>query len=337
MIRGMFDIEFRLEKIDSNGDPLINLNKIVNWEMFRPELMKLREKERKSVAGAKGYDPVLMFKVLVLQSLYNLSDAAMEAQMLDRLSFMRFLGLGLGDKMPDEKTIWLFREQLKEAGLIDSLFFRFDEHLRNSGFTARKGQIIDASIVEVPRQRNKREENEKIKNGERIEDWEDAKRCQKDVDARWVKKNGQNHYGYKNHVCVDVKHKFVRNWDVTDASVHDSNVFTELLDKSNTSADVFADSAYRSEETLKELDELDYREHLQRKGCRNKALTDWEKQGNRTRSKIRSRIEHVFGVQAQRAGNLVCRVIGFVRTRVMIGLRNLAYNLQRYSMLMTSS
>jgi transposase, IS5 family len=337
MIRGMFDIEFRLEKIDSNGDPLINLNKIVNWEMFRPELMKLREKERKSVAGAKGYDPVLMFKVLVLQSLYNLSDAAMEAQMLDRLSFMRFLGLGLGDKMPDEKTIWLFREQLKEAGLIDSLFFRFDEHLRNSGFSARKGQIVDASIVEVPRQRNKREENEKIKNGEEIEDWKDAKRRQKDVDARWVKKNGQNHYGYKNHICVDVNHKFVRNWDVTDASVHDSNVFTGLLDKNNTSADVYADSAYRSEQTLKELEELGHREHIQRKGCRNHPLTGWEKQGNHTRSKTRSRIEHVFGVQAQRAGNLVCRVIGFVRTRVVIGLRNLAYNLQRYSMLMASS
>ena len=107
MVDGMFDIEFRLDKIDRNGDPLVALNKLVDWEMFRPELMVLREKERKSDAGAKGYDPVLMFKVLVLQSLYNLSDAAMEMQMLDRLSFMRFLGLGIGDKIPDEKTIWL--------------------------------------------------------------------------------------------------------------------------------------------------------------------------------------------------------------------------------------
>ena len=192
MINGMFDIEFRLEKMDKNGDPLVALNKLVDWEIFRPELMKLRDKERKSSAGAKGYDPVLMFKVLVLQSLYNLSDGAMEAQMLDRLSFMRFLGLGIGDKIPDEKTIWLFREQLKEAGLMDKLFSRFDMHLRTGGFIARKGQIVDASIVEVPRQRNTRDENEKIKNGEEIEGWKDAKRCQKDTDARWTKKNGVN-------------------------------------------------------------------------------------------------------------------------------------------------
>ncbi len=337
MINGMFDVEFRFEKIDSNGDPLVALNSLIDWNMFRPDLMKLREKERKSVAGAKGYDPVLMFKVLVLQSLYNLSDAAMEAQMLDRLSFMRFLGLGIGDKVPDEKTIWLFRENLKEAGLIDGLFSRFDTHLRKSGFAARKGQIVDASIVEVPRQRNTREENEKIKKDEEIEGWNDSKRRQKDVDARWVKKNGVNHYGYKNHIQVDVKHKFVRAWDVTDASVHDSNVFVELLDPDNTSADVYADSAYRSEETVEEIKESGYREHLQRKGCRNKQLTDCEKKGNRTRSKIRSRVEHVFGVQAQKAGSLICRVIGFVRARVIIGLRNLAYNLNRYSMILSSS
>jgi transposase, IS5 family len=336
MFKGMFDVEFRLEKIDRNGDPLLALNLLVNWEMFRPELVVLRERERKSPAGARGYDPVLMFKVLVLQSLYNLSDGAMEAQMLDRLSFMRFLGLGIGDKIPDEKTIWVFREQMKEAGLIDKLFSRFDEHLRNSGFAARKGQIVDASIVEVPRQRNTRDENEKIKNGGEIEDWKDAKRCQKDVDARWTKKNGVNHYGFKNHVCVDVKHKLIRAFHVTDASVHDSNVFTGLLDPGNTSADVYADSAYRSEKTLEELEELGFREHIQRKGQRGKPLTDWEKQGNRTRSKIRSRVEHVFGAQLQKAGDLILRAIGLARAVVKIGLRNLAYNLQRFVTLVTA-
>ena len=333
MIKGMFDVEFRLEKIDSNGDPLVALNQLIDWEMFRPELMKLRDKERKSNAGAKGYDLVLMFKILVLQSLYNLSDAAMEMQMLDRLSFMRFLGLGIGDKVPDEKTIWLFREQLKEAGLIEKLFSRFDTYLRKSGFTARKGQIIDASIVEVPRQRNTRDENEKIKKGEKIEGWKDAKRRQKDTDARWTKKNDVNHYGYKNHVQVDAKNKFVRDWKVTDASVHDSNVFTELLDPDNSSADVYADSAYRSGESLEGLKELGYREHIQRKGSRNHPLTEWEKQGNLTRSKTRCRIEHVFGAQLQKAGSLILRTIGMARAVVKIGFRNLAYNIQRFTTL----
>jgi len=333
MIDGMFDVEFRLEKIDKNGDPLVLLNKVINWEMFRPTLERIREKKRLSNAGAKPYDAVMMFKILVLQSLYNISDAEMERQMLDRLTFMRFLGLGIGSRIPDEKTIWLFRDQLKQSALFDALFKQFDGFLRGAGFEAKKGQIVDASIVETPRQRNTREENEKIKKGEKIEDWKEAKRRQKDVDARWTEKNDKTFYGYKNHIQVDVKHKFIRSYDVTDASVHDSNVFFPLLDPDNTSADVWADSAYRSGETIESLDELGYREHIQRKGYRNKPLTEWEKKGNRTRAKVRARVEHVFGVQFQKAGNLILRCIGIVRAKLSIGLRNLAYNINRYATL----
>ena len=159
---------------------------------------------------------------------------------------------------------------------------------------------------------------------------------QKDTDARWTKKNGKTFYGYKNHVSVDVKYKFVRSYDVTDATVHDSNVFEELLDKHNSSRDVWADSAYRSEDKLYELERRGFREHLQRKGCRNKQLTEKEKTGNHTRSKVRSRVEHVFGIQTQRAGNLLLRTIGLVRAKAKIGLRNLAYNIDRYSSLATT-
>lgn len=113
---GLFDMEFRMRKIDSNGDPLKRLNELVDWELFRPVLQKIREKKRKSNAGRKPFDVVLMFKILILQSLYNLSDDATEAQILDRLSFMRFLGLSIGDRVPDAKTIWLFREELKKQG-----------------------------------------------------------------------------------------------------------------------------------------------------------------------------------------------------------------------------
>jgi len=274
-----------------------------------------------------------MFKVLVLQSLYNLSDEKMEFQIRDRLSFMRFLGLSLGDAVPDEKTIWLFREQLVEAGLIKRLFEEFDQFLEEKGFCARRGQIIDASIVEAPRQRNSREENRQIKAGQMPEDWSEQKKRQKDTDARWTKKNGQNYYGYKNHINVDVKHKLIRDYEVTPASVHDSQVFEELLDEDNSSRDVWADSAYRSEEKLRELKKRRYREHLQRKGCRHKPLTDRETRGNRTRSRIRSRVEHVFGVQAMRAGNLILRTIGLIRAKAKIGLRNLAYNLDRFCVL----
>jgi len=333
MQTGLLDWQIRFRQLDAGGDPLPRLKTLVDWERFRPELEAVRDKERKSNAGRKPFDVVLMFKVLVLQSLYNLSDEKIEFQIRDRISFMRFLGLSLGDAVPDEKTIWLFREQLTEAGLIKRLFQEFDAFLEEKGFSARKGQIIDASIVEAPRQRNSREENQQIKAGQIPESWSEQKKRQKDTDARWTKKNGQNYYGYKNHIDVDVKHKLIRDYEVTAASVHDSQVFEGLLDEDNSSRDVWADSAYRSEEKLKELKERNYRGHLQRKGCRHKKLTDREVQGNRTRSRIRSRVEHVFGVQAKRAGNLIVRVIGLVRVKAKVGLRNLAYNLDRYCVL----
>jgi len=332
---GLFDWQNRFEKLNKNGDPLVKLNTVIQWESFREALGNVRVREKKSNAGAKPYDVVLMFKVLILQSLYNLSDEAIEYQILDRLSFMRFLGLRLGSRVPDAKTIWLFREQLTEAGLAEELFRQFEAVLEESGFAAKKGQIIDASIVQAPKQRNSREENAQIKQGEIPQDWEEAKRSQKDIDARWVKKNARSYYGYKNHVNVDVKHKLIRTYAVTDASVHDSNVFDELLEETNTSADVYADSAYRSEESIELLKKRGFREHLQRKGCKNRTLTKREQQGNKTRAKIRSRIEHVFGVMAMMAGSLVVRTIGIIRARAKIGLRNIAYNINRYALLAT--
>jgi len=337
MQTGLFDWQQRFEDLDKGGDPLAKLNSIIDWGLFRPTLETIRDKERKSNAGRKPFDVILMFKILVIQSLYNLSDDQLEFHIRDRLSFMRFLGLSLGETVPDAKTIWLFREQLTEGKMIEKVFKRFDQFLRENGFAAKKGQIIDASIVQAPRQRNSRDENKQIKDGNPPEDWEPSKRRQKDVDARWTKKNGRTYYGYKNHISIDVKHKFVRTYEVTTASVHDSQVFEELLDRKNSSRDVWADSAYRSDNSLDYLSGEGYREHLQRKGCRHAKLTSWEIQGNYARSKTRSRVEHVFGVQAQRAGNLLIRTIGFVRAKAKIGLRNLAYNLDRYAMLSMKS
>jgi IS5 family transposase len=304
---GFFDLQDRLHTIDKNGDPLAKINETVNWEMFRSGLEKARDKGRQSTVGPKGYDVILLFKILVLQSLYNLSDDATEFQILDRHSFGRFLGLHISQKVPDATTIWRFREDLVKAGIVEELFATFDAHLRDNGFMAMKGQIVDASIVNVPKQRNSREENARIKAG-----------------------------GYKNHVSVDVKHKLIRNYAVTDAALHDSNVFEQLL-ADNTSKDVWADSAYRSEERLERLAKDGFREHIQRKGSRNRPLTPREQEGNKTRSKIRSRIEHIFGVQAQRAGNLLLRTIGIARARAKIGLRNLVYNIDRMGMLLATN
>ena len=244
-------------------------------------------------------------------------------------SFSRFLGLRAADKVPDATTIWLFRETLTKAGKMEELFAASDKFLDENGYEAREGQIVGASTVNVPIQRNSRKENQQIKNGEQPEGWSENKQAQKDTDARWIKKNGKSFFGCKNHISVDVKRKFIRKYAATSAEVHDSNIFEELL-SCDSSRDVCADSAYRSEEKLNSLKSNGYREHLNRKGTKNRKLTEWEKRGNRTRSEIRSRIEHVFGIQAQRAGNMILRGIGFMRAAAKIGLRNLTFNLARY-------
>lgn len=333
MQTGLFDWQTRFEQLDNGGDPLVKLNEVMNWELFRRRLEKVRDKERKSPAGRKPFDGIVMFKILILQSLYNLSDDQIEFQVRDRLSFMRFLGLSLGDTVPDAKTVWLFREQLAEAGLIKKLFDQFDAFLRENGFSAKKGQIIDASIISAPKQRNSRDENQQIKDGQVPAAWSEPKKRQKDTEARWTQKNGKNYYGYKNHIQIDAGNKLIRDYEVTDASVHDSQVFEDLLDEANSSRDVWADSAYRSKEKLETLEAWRFREHLQRKGCRHKPLTEWEKSGNHTRSKTRSRVEHVFGVQMMRAGSLLIRTIGLIRAKTKIGLRNLAYNIDRFCLL----
>ena len=293
---GFFDFDTRLQRIDKAGDPLTKINDTIDWEIFRPILQQARRKEKKSNAGAKGFDLILLFKILILQSLYNLSDEGLEFQILDRYSFSRFLGLHAASKIPDATTSWRFREDLIKAGVVGTLFSRFDAFLHEQGYRAQKGQIVDASIVKVPVQRNNRDENKQIKNGQQLEGWSEHKKRQKDTDARWTQKNNKSFFGYKNHISVDVKHKLIRRYEVTVANVHDSNIFDELLDPGNSNRDVWADSAYRSEDAIDRLKNNGYREHLQRKGSRNCKLTKWEQQGNRTRSRIRSRVEHIFGV-----------------------------------------
>lgn len=331
---GFFDLQDRLKSLDEMGDPLEALNRVVPWEDFRSMLRKaLRTKERKSEAGRDPYDEVLMFKVLVLQALYNLADDRTQFHIQDRLSFMRFLGLGIDGKVPDAKTIWHYRNKLAQGGWIDTLFQKFNRHLEKAGLKAKEGQIIDASIVEVPRQRNSKDENDQIKKGETPEGWEEAKKRQKDVDAQWVRKNGVNHFGYKNHINVDNKHKLIRVFEVTAASVHDSKVFEEILDKKNRKK-VWADSAYRSQAKAKALKSRGYDNQTHYKAHRNHPLTEFQEKLNTMRSKVRVRVEHVFGHMETAMGGNWMRVVGKVRARMKIGMRNLAYNMQRFTHLM---
>lgn len=331
---GFFDADKRLEALSAKGDPLEAINRLVPWENFRAEIEAVvltPEELKNSSAGRKPLDAILMFRMLVLQSLNNLSDEQVEYQVRDRLSFSRFLGIAIEDSIPDATTLWLFREKLAKAGLIEKLFNRFDRHLAAEGYMARGGQIVDASIVPVPTQRNNRDENEELRAGRTPMGWKKkpAKLRQKDRDARWTKKHGRSFFGYKNHVNVDAKHKLIRRYAVTDAAVHDSQKLEQLLSKGNTSDDVFADSAYRSAKSEATLSACGFNSRIHRRGRRNCPLSQAQARANRKKSKIRARVEHVFGAQQTSPGGRIVRTIGIVRARAKIGLQNLAYNIRR--------
>jgi IS5 family transposase len=332
---GFFDADKRLAALSAKGDPLEAIDRLVPWENFRADIEAVvltPDEMRKSSAGRRPVDAIVMLRMLVLQALHNLSDEQAEYQAGDRLSFTRFLRLGIEDSIPDATTLWLFREKLAKAGLIEKLFDRFDQHLAAHGYMARGGQMVDATIVPVPKQRNSRDENEAVKAGHTPSEWKKkpAKLSQKDRDARWTKKHGKSFFGYKNHVNADAKYKLIRRYEVTDAAVHDSQPLDALLDKANTSVDVFADSAYRSAEIEAKLKSGGFNSRIHRRATRNHPLSDAQTRANRAKSRIRARIEHVFGAQQSSAGGRLVRTIGIMRARAKIGLQNLAYNIRRF-------
>jgi IS5 family transposase len=238
---GFFDVDKRLAALSAKGDPLEAIDRLVPWESFRADIEAVvltPEDRKKSNAGRRSIDAIVMFRMLVLQAVNNLSDEQVEFHVRDQLSFSRFLRLGMEDSIPDATALWLFREKPADAGPMEKLFDRFDQHLAAQGYLARGGQMIDGTIVAVPKQRNSRDENETVKSGQTPAEWEKnpAKLRQKDLDARWTKKNDRSFFGYKNHVNADAKHKLIRRYEVTYAAVHDSQMLEALLDRATTTA-----------------------------------------------------------------------------------------------------
>jgi transposase, IS5 family len=291
-----------------------------------------------------------MFKVLILQAAHGLSDERAEYLIKDRLSFMRFLGLGLADTVPDANTIWTFREALTRARIdgqpaIAVLFKAYEMALTKAGFLAMGGQIIDASIVAAPKQRNTDGEKREIKAGRIPEAWQDkpAKLAQKDRDARWTVKwskakpadDGSPRvdlaipaFGYKNHIGIDRRHGLIRTWVATDAARHDGAQLPNLTSKANTGSEVFADTAYRSKANEKHLVDSRLVSRIHRKKPKGKPMPANVARANGAKSKVRSAVEHVFARQKGPMG-LVVRTIGIARATMKIGLANIAYNMKR--------
>jgi transposase, IS5 family len=343
---GWFDLDERYALLSAAGDPLERLAAVVDFELFRAELDAALERSDRARGGRPPYDAVMMFKVLVLQTLYTLADDQTEYQLKDRLSFMRFVGLAFEDRVPDAKTIWLYREQLTRAGAIERLFAGFDSALRDAGYLAMSGQIVDATVVEARRPRLTGNEKTTLKGGGVPEAWSKAKRAQMDTDGRWTIKRGRRRpsetrepqarvaaiavpvFGYKNHLGIDRRHGFIRRFAVTDAATHDGHQLGRLLDPDNTASAVWADSAYHSAANVALLTRRGRVPRFQRPKPRGKPMPRQIARGNASRARVRVAIEHVFAAQKCRLG-LVIRSVGLARATTRLGLANLVTNMRR--------
>jgi IS5 family transposase len=242
---------------------------------------------------------------------------------------MRFLGLTISDTVPDAKTIWNFKNELSKSVLVEKLFSILDKTLTQRGVILNKGKMIDASIVEVPIQRNSREENDQLKDGKTPEGWQENKLRQKDVDAKWTRKNGKNYYGYKDHIKADIKTKLITGYTVTPANIYDNVVIDELISKQDRGQKLYADSAYRSEKIEANLKEKKVISMIHEKGYRYKKLTKAQEKRNTGKSKVRARVEHIFGFMANSMRGKFIRCRSLIRARATIGLMNITYNLFR--------
>jgi len=216
------------------------------------------------------------------------------------------------------------------------MFRTFNQLLDKAGVFANEGKMVDASFVEAPRQRNTREENQHIKQtGTAPGQWKENpnKLRQKDIDARWTKKNSVTFYGYKNHVKADAKTKLIEGYVVTDASVHGSQAIEALLTKKDKGQNLYADSAYGGKGQQKVYRKKEVIDKVHEKGYRNKPLTEKQKADNREKSKTRARVEHIFGFVENSMNGSTVRTVGIARAKAKIGMMNLIYNINRCTQL----
>lgn len=330
MQRSFFEIEDCYNRLNKAGDPLLKLDAMINWSELTKVLKPIKY-ETGFKGGRPGLNPLIVVKALLLQSLYNLSDEALEYQINDRLSFKRFLGITPSQKAPDARTIWLYRDRIKDKNLHEKIFGWFLDQIDQAGYKAQEGQIVDASFIPThkPTGKHKKQLAEEIVLTK-------AQDAQIDRDATFTKKNNKTYHGYKNHIQIDAKHKIIRKSKVTTASRHDSQEFADLVDKDGNEGDgVWADSAYRSEESEEMIKEKGLESNVHERGYRNNPLTAEQKAMNKARSHIRVRVEHVFGEMATSMGGVVMHVIGLARIKVKVIFKNLAYNMKRFVYLST--
>ena len=329
--RGLFDFEDRMREIGTK-DPLARLHDVIDWEAFRGPIEKAVVPEPKGPGGRPRFDAIIMFKTLVLQRLYHLSDAQTEFMIRDRLSFMRFVGVDLHELIPDEKTIWRFREELIAGRIMDHLWSAFDGELKRLGIQTSRGKIIDASIVESASRPKKKSRGTEAR--EETEETNPHRERQIDGDARSTMKRKRWYFGYKNHIKVDAGTKLIVADAVTDAAVHDRTMLPVLLSDDDDGCDVYADKGYAGVGPKAEVLAVKATPKTMHRGKRNKPVTAEQRAENKRWAKIRSRVEHVFGDQHTAMHLRKIRTKRKSRAEFTIRLNNLVYNLRRLGFLL---
>lgn len=321
-----FDESKRQDKISKLGDPLEQLNHIVNWKIFIPVLNEAIPRQKTLKGGRPPYDNLLMFKILVIKRLFNLSLDQTEYQINDRISFMRFLGLDMCDRVPDAKTIWLYEDLLSKSAAGKNIFEQFFIEIIKRGYITQIGSIVDASFVEAPKRKNTKDEREAVKAGEIPKDWNDPehpqKLMQRDTDATWTKKNNESHFGYKDTVKIDLESKFITDYRVDTACANDCKAAEGIFTEDDNVA--YGDSAYPSLELPEGVVNM-----ISEKGARCHPLTDEQRKSNHEKAKIRCRVEHVFAGMVQMVGGTNIRCKKESRAVFNISLLNLIYNMRR--------
>ena len=289
-----------------------------------------RSKYSRKNAGPPSYDPIIFFKIFILQILFNLSDAMVHKYILDRQSFLAFLDIDV-TLVPSSKTIWKYRELFIKAGVFELINILTMQHIAQLDEVKNSDSIaIDSSFTNVPIQRNTRDENKVIKDGNGDQLWNDqpAKKRQKDIDSRWTQKGGHRYYGYKLHIAICCLTKLITSMLTTAACVHDSQVIAPLVREEDHGKSLYADSAYSGKKQIDEIKQLNLKPAVCEKGKRNTPLTDEQKKNNREKSKTRARVEHVFAQIAHWDGDIL-RTIGEKRADSYHHMLVWCYNIKR--------
>jgi len=293
---------------------LDSVHELIDWSWLERVLQGIHT----SAKGERSWPPLLMFKALLLQSWYKLSDPALEKQLARDLLFRRFVALDIAESVPDHSTFWRFRQTLERLSLMEKLLNEINDQLTDQGLYIKSGgvSIIDASVIEAQQCRPNKDKDDQ---------------STQDPEAQWNVKAGsdgkrKSTYGYKAHMNVD-EDGLIKSTDFTPGNVHDSNCFTELLDGDESSA--YADSAYASEKHDKWLKERKVENRIIKRAYRNNPLSKQDKQFNRLHSGTRCTVERVFGVLKLHYGMAKARYMGLNRNRTRFELMCVAHNIKR--------